>query len=1746
MSERTIFSPKDVFISWNHLDVDAKNTVKAMIEEKGYSVWESDFECAGSIREACLDHIPLCGVFLILVTPNSIKSNWVKDELETAMQMEDGANRIVPVVLGVPEGEYGVLTAPMTALWRMTSGIVGESVYALPSLEEKIVKNVQDLSMNRDFAIYRQAVICGRNAPCSDYIPRHLTKFVGSEAEEIHENDFISALSPAFIYADGGCGKTQFLNRVLSVLTKEYPQKLIFKVNCTSLVGQSDFVSAVYEQFSTLSADSHYEKRHFEALLRYKAKDMVVLVDAADEVGKEYHLTSIGECIADFRSRFPEAIFIYTARTESAAKRLLGNEGITKYELKRFSGEDIRRYSFIKFSAEGQDGNDFYLALSTIDEEIKGNPFLLKWLVEIYQRRGMVPDSVSRILDEVTDIVVGGEDIARHPEMLKDYSENEKKYIEMLPELLKRFAYERYLADYNELKINSRALLRDVICTYRVPKAEAEELSGTLLSYTEKRSITVQDQFAHKIFLEYFASCYLYDEFFNLGQVADEEEIEDYFREYYFEPYWFNPTLLLLCRASERAKKAGIREMYHIAAEQSKGDFDLLFKAANMSKNSNGIKKILLGELMDGTLAGSYAPYGELFYYVEQENLYRALITLEADRLPEDTPKATLTALSIVRDVCYIAGGFRHVKELCKDEDVEEAYQSAVEELPKGERAALSALFYGAEPAWLKGYLESQRGCTAYPYFFNAYAVFETKEQHFGAYALDQLFVDELGLWGMSKPNKLGQYVGLVTLPYTKELENALTRDKASRVSGIVLTAGESSSFEKLSMHKSGVTLLCLPPNIDTIAPGAFDHFGAAKQKAFTLILPYGIKLFNGALSGIPHLEALRLPDNLTVVSDIKSCKALQVVHFPKNTVAIDEHAFERCTALKSLVLPDGLEEIGNYAFANCTGLVEVVFPASLKYIGKKQEQTAFDRQFATSLSGRFEENTFYGCRALQSVVIPEGVEEIGNGVFVDCTALSAVQFPESLVAIHDSAFIGCSGLRTITIPNTVTYLGSGAFFECKSLESITFGEGLTVIPPYGCFGCDALTEIALPKALRSIGQGAFGRCISLEEITLPDGLEGIDYQAFRRCESLGSVHLPQSVKKLGSHTSGMFMSNSSTLFGKVMAADEGLAASFRALAGTGSGVTDKAFEKGVFAGCLDLTEVCLPDEMETVGDYLFDGCKSLRSVKMPHCIQSIGKGTFQNCRWIREVNLPEVFGSLGEGTFKGCKNIESVRWTYPYPIPDETFMGCTGLEEVYIAEGTPAIGERAFAECTYLEQVALPQKIKIGEDAFRHCIFSCSTKTQALRITKADFPDGKIDGSLFSTVDRHAVEEIEIEEGITDIGECTFKGCEKLQKVTLPSTLLSIGNNAFQNCVSLKAIDLPEGVSYLGEYAFSSCASLERLELPDSITDMGSSVFTECISLSYVKWTKGMPKMPSCVFANCTALSTLILPPNLTELCGLLDCHGLTHLDLPEGLESIGQLRGTGFESFTMPNSVTTLHCNIFGGTFQNCKNLKSIRLSENVTKLGSDLFKGCTRLKEIIFPPVVRSIDYCAFEGCTSLTHLTLPSQIVKIHYMAFQNCTGLKSVTFGEKLLFICHAAFSGCTSLKEVTFKSQMKRIEEEAFMHCQSLESILLPDSIREMGHSAFCGCLALKNITLPASLEQVPAAAFANCLGLETIVLPKGLYAMSEDAFRGTSPAKVTLPASLSYLVETCWGKPMSVSAEDSEGQITAVFKETT
>ena len=80
----------------------------------------------------------------------------------------------------------------------------------------------------------------------------------------------------------------------------------------------------------------------------------------------------------------------------------------------------------------------------------------------------------------------------------------------------------------------------------------------------------------------------------------------------------------------------------------------------------------------------------------------------------------------------------------------------------------------------------------------------------------------------------------------------------------------------------------------------------------------------------------------------------------------------------------------------------------------------------------------FCRCSSLTSITIPDSVTSIGWYVFVDCDSLTSITIPDSVTSIGVGAFEGCSGLTSITLPNTITSIGEMAFYDCDSLTSIT------------------------------------------------------------------------------------------------------------------------------------------------------------------------------------------------------------------------------------------------------------------------------------------------------------------------------------------------------------------------------------------------------------------------------------------------------------------------------------------------------------------------------------------------------------------------------------------------------------------------------------------------------------------------------------------------------------------------------------
>ncbi|MBQ4352298.1 MAG: leucine-rich repeat domain-containing protein [Prevotella sp.] len=82
-------------------------------------------------------------------------------------------------------------------------------------------------------------------------------------------------------------------------------------------------------------------------------------------------------------------------------------------------------------------------------------------------------------------------------------------------------------------------------------------------------------------------------------------------------------------------------------------------------------------------------------------------------------------------------------------------------------------------------------------------------------------------------------------------------------------------------------------------------------------------------------------------------------------------------------------------------------------------------------------------------VIIKDGVTNVGNSAFFDCSALSFVSIPNSVTSIGDRAFFGCTSLADVEISDNVTSIGNSAFRDCTGLTSVTIGSGVKKIGNY-------------------------------------------------------------------------------------------------------------------------------------------------------------------------------------------------------------------------------------------------------------------------------------------------------------------------------------------------------------------------------------------------------------------------------------------------------------------------------------------------------------------------------------------------------------------------------------------------------------------------------------------------------------------------------------------------------------------------
>lgn len=235
--------------------------------------------------------------------------------------------------------------------------------------------------------------------------------------------------------------------------------------------------------------------------------------------------------------------------------------------------------------------------------------------------------------------------------------------------------------------------------------------------------------------------------------------------------------------------------------------------------------------------------------------------------------------------------------------------------------------------------------------------------------------------------------------------------------------------------------------------------------------------------------------------------------------------------------------------------------------------------------------------------------------------------------------------------------------------------------------------------------------------------------------------------------------------------------------------------------------------------------------------------------------------------------------------------------------------------------------------------------------------------------------------------------------------------------------------------------------------------------------------------------------------------------------------------------------------GRGSNGKDVKSVKITGDVTEIIMNAFSGCSNLTRVTITATgITSIGASAFQNTKSLTTIEIPASVTTIGGGAFfgsgiskftvaeggnsfkTDTEGKALLTFDSKTLFVFAPKATGSytipsgvetigsysfqnTAITSLEIPSTVTTIEEGAFAQSSALTSLVIPESVTTIGDAAFQGS-ALTSIVIPSSVTSIGYAAFVSS-ALTTVTFEGATAPTIEEGIFANCPklADILIPA---------------------------------
>lgn len=497
----------------------------------------------------------------------------------------------------------------------------------------------------------------------------------------------------------------------------------------------------------------------------------------------------------------------------------------------------------------------------------------------------------------------------------------------------------------------------------------------------------------------------------------------------------------------------------------------------------------------------------------------------------------------------------------------------------------------------------------------------------------------------------------------------------------------------------------------------------------------------------------------------------------------------------------------------------------------------------------------------LETVILPNKLTNIGQGVFAGQYFLSSVTIPSSVTKLENDAFSFCNNLSEITLGNNIEEIGSSCFYSCKSLETMYLPQSIKNMGSDNFGWCENLKSITFDFPMVNIPQDTFRNCISLTTVSLPNTVVNIYRSAFFGCASLETFTLPDTVKYVG---------------------------------------------VGAFQQCTNLKNIQLSENLTTIDENAFSECSSLVSIKLPKTLLSVGAGSFAFCNSLESIELNNPFttfvvdgenetvldsfwrvkeggtlyypsnipqpsildgieGDLGYYNWVGSATLPSFNYKDMYPnyIKYKTDDGNSAVlldlpySNLYVVANYYNETDGYWYECynrPLTTTIGMSAKSNVTEVVFPNTIENLDFDFKGSKVSEVIIPDSvkkiyiyaltaenikkvvfgngiaelELDSYFGANLDN--IEELVIPEGVTSISAPIGCGLVNLTKLSLPTTLTTIGEYVFygtQNFSVQEILSSLPNLEIIGESAFEKCKTDGiSITIPSTVKQIGTDAF--------------------------------------------------------------------------------------------------------------------------------------------------------------------------------------------------------------------------------------------------------------------------------------------------------------------------------